>query len=317
MGELESRLFEDAADHRLDEHSLAEAALIAGGLDDPATLARYRQQFRRWVKGLETDLGQRATAVEKARRVLAYLHQERFAGGYRLESSDLREVFNSGRFNCVSATLMFNAILGELGVRTRCAEVPSHVLGVVVLADGPLDVETTCPHWFELQGDAEARRRWQESHASGVAPTQKAPRREASNISLIAMVYYNRGVEQLRRREFAAAVAANYKALWLDPQNAQAAGNLLAAVNNWALELSQGGELAAALALLEKGLWMAPGHSPLVRNYAALCGRRVDQLVEARRYAEALDLLDDVQAKYPDEPWFEAARAEVARRRQS
>jgi tetratricopeptide (TPR) repeat protein len=144
---------------------------------------------------------------------------------------------------------------------------------------------------------------------------ENAPRREASNVCLVAMIYYNRGVEQLRRREFSAAVAANYKAIWLDPQSDLAAGNLLAAVNNWALDLSEGGELVAALALLEKGLWIAPRHRPLVRNYAALCGRWVDQLVDARRYTEALEFLDDVEARHPDEPWFEAARAEVYRHR--
>jgi len=45
LSALEERLFEDAADGQLDEFSLLDAALIAGGLQRPEELKRRRRQL--------------------------------------------------------------------------------------------------------------------------------------------------------------------------------------------------------------------------------------------------------------------------------
>ena len=97
------------------------------------------------------------------------------------------------------------------------------------------------------------------------------------------MIYYNRGVDAVYHGRYAEAVAANRKALLLDPNNATARGNLLAAVNNWSLALADAGRFNEAQRLLAAGRRYAPDHLPFVHNathiqrmqtQAAACARR-------------------------------------------
>src|SRR5690606_16443754 len=62
-----------------------------------------------------------------------------------------------------------------------------------------------------------------------------------TDVQLVARVYYNRGVTRLRAKKFAQAVALTKASLRIDADNTIAHGNLLAGLNNWALDdCSQG-----------------------------------------------------------------------------
>jgi hypothetical protein len=80
------------------------------------------------------------------------------------------------------------------------------------------------------------------------------------------MIYYNRGVEAVRRDDYERAILLNRLALTLDSQNANARGNLLAAINKQALKLTARQQFAAALALVDEGLAIEPEHGPLQQN---------------------------------------------------
>ena len=76
------------------------------------------------------------------------MHRRVLRGGYDLAYTDLRRVLDEGRFNCISATVLFNYLAGQCGLECRGLEMPGHAMSRVLLADGPVDVETTCPQWF-------------------------------------------------------------------------------------------------------------------------------------------------------------------------
>ena len=104
-----------------------------------------------------------------------------------------------------------------------------------------------------------------------------------SALGLIAMFYYNRGVDAVYHSRYAESVAANRKALLLDPNNATARGNLLAAVNNWALALADTGRFEEAELLLADGRRYAPDHLPFVYNAAHVQRLRTIRLRCRRR----------------------------------
>ena len=52
----------------------------------------------------------RGTPRQRAEAVFAFLHQSILRGGYDLQASDLRQAFDHGRFNCVTASLLFNCL---------------------------------------------------------------------------------------------------------------------------------------------------------------------------------------------------------------
>jgi tetratricopeptide (TPR) repeat protein len=155
---LEQRLFADAADGRLDEFTLLDAALIASGVKDSAELVRYRKRMAAWAEELKQSGSAGGSPRQRVEVIFAFLHGKILKGKYNLQCTDLRQAIDEGRFNCVSATVLFNCLAGKLGFSCRALETPGHTLSRVFLADGPLDVETTCPQWFCLQHDTQTRR---------------------------------------------------------------------------------------------------------------------------------------------------------------
>jgi tetratricopeptide (TPR) repeat protein len=317
---LERRLFVDAgaaasvAAGRLDEFPLLDAALVASGVDDPLVLAHYRRQWGQLVDVLKRSGAVRGAPRQQARAIFEFLHARVLTGGYSLPCTDLREAIDRGRFNCVSASVLFQCLAGEFGLEVCGLEAPGHVMSRLRTAGGPLDIETTCPRWFQgldsPRAEAGFRAAGPTGQASPAAPTagpatpwvpQGVPAREVpeplatchsslvtgpvrprevSDVELLAMIYYNRGVDLLGEKRFAEAAAANAKALRLAPDNATARGNLLVTLNNWAIELGAAAHYAEAAELLRLGLAIEPGYQAFRLNYAHL----------HRQWARQLDL---------------------------
>jgi tetratricopeptide (TPR) repeat protein len=256
-------LLSDARDGRLDEHSLLVAALIAEGAADAAEIARRERRLDAWADELRRSGPLADAPRDRARQVLHFLHRRILCGRYEETCSNLGVALDVGRHNCVSATILFNCLAARCGLSTAAVECPAHVFSVVAVEGGRLDVETTCPDWFDL--DASAARL-----PAGAAAVRAAggAMREIGPCGLVAIVYYNRGIDLLEDRQFPAAIAANAKALRLDRASAAARGNLLASVNNWALSEGEAGRYDSAARILESGLRLAPAHELFRANYA-------------------------------------------------
>ncbi|MGD0655503.1 MAG: tetratricopeptide repeat protein [Thermoguttaceae bacterium] len=326
---LEQRLFADAADGRLDEFSLLDAALIASGVDNTAELGRYRRRMAAWVEQLRRKGGLDGSPQERVEAIFEFLHGKILKGKYDIKCTDLRQSMDEGRFNCLSATVLFNCLAGEMGLSCCGLETPRHALSRVFLPDGPLDVETTCPRWFYLQHDPNLNNaELKETAQKGTAPfsptmlfawcpenrdsprenrdspqkeTQKtighkpakdkAKPREITPVQLTAMIYYNRGIDFLGEKRFAEAAAANAKAIRLDPFNSTARGNFLATINNWAIELGNAGQYAQAAALLRQGLAFDPHFEAFALNFAYVHRQWSRELCKEGKYSEAVEVL--------------------------
>jgi len=311
LGHLEERLFADAADGRLDEHSLLGATLIASGVQRAETLRQYEAQ----LSALVAQLRRRATPADpprrRAERVFDFMHDRILRGGYRVESTDLRLTLDQGRYNCVSASVLFNCLAGEFGLAPCGLEIPGHAMSRLRLPDGPLDVETTCPEWFRFIYDPKRQAELLEE-ATGLRPgDNRGQVREISPVQLTAMIYYNRGIELLAEKRFAEAAAANAKAVRLDPSSSTAWGNLLATLNNWAVALGETRHHAEAAHLLRSGLALEPGYQAFALNYVHVHHQWVEYLCGLGRFGEALDVLSRAGAERPDQPYFRRASLEV------
>ena len=137
---LEQNLFVDAADGCWDEHSLLEAALIASGVDRSELLWHYEAQ----VVGLTAELSRSgqmaATQREQAQAIFEFMHRRILRGGYQLDCTDLRVSLDEGRFNCVSASVLFNCLAGRFGLIAHGLEAPGHAMSRLILDGQPFDV---------------------------------------------------------------------------------------------------------------------------------------------------------------------------------
>ena len=311
---LEAALLADAADGRLDDHTLLAAALIASGVNDRATLRRREAAFGSLVQQLHHNLADSPSLRHKAESVFQFMHTKLLFGGYALQSTDLRETLQNGKYNCLTATILYNCLANEVGLPACALESPGHVLSRVFLPDGFLDVETTCPRWFQLS----SRPVEQAQHVRqtlGIArdnPTR--PLREASELELVAMIYYNRGVDMLAAGRFAEAAAANLKSLRLCPNSPAPRGNLLATINNWAIALARQHQFAEAAQLLRLGMAVEPTFQTFMVNYVYLYQQWAAQLCQQGRADQAIRMLQQQAAVFPEEPFFAEAAAAVQRR---
>ena len=174
-------------------------------------------------------------------------------------------------------------------------------------------METTCPKWFSLHHEA-LLNNVEHKGASPFSPQKraipslfcegpdslhnKAPNkdkanlREISPIQLTALVYYNRAIDFLAEKRFSDAAAANAKALRLDPLNTAARGNLLATINNWAIDLGNAGHYDKAAALLRRGLEFDPLYEAFELNFAHVHHQWSQELCKQGKYREAVELLN-------------------------
>jgi hypothetical protein len=284
LSPAEELLLADARDDQLNDHSLFAAALIASGAQ-PAEDLHARMQYALLVDRLKASLGDDAPAEERAKVALALLHEQLFVAGYDLQATALQEVFRSGHFNCVSATVLFNSLAQDVGLSVRAIQLPQHTHSIVQIGEQQLFVEATRPDWFDSQ-----QRRARESQGSKSTPSRaelEAPQtshgyRPISDVALVAMIYYNRAVEAMRQGDTQKAIRFNRLALLLDADNADAHRNLLTAINKRALELAARHQDEAAIDLIDAGLALAPDYRPLIQN-RALVERRRDMRVDTVR----------------------------------
>jgi tetratricopeptide (TPR) repeat protein len=311
---LEQRLFDDAADGRLDDHSLLAAALIAAGVDDAETLRRYEDRAAALARELTDSAKPAGSPQAQAERVFEFLHRRVLREGYRIEATDLRTVLDEGRFNCVSATVLFNSLAEACGLTTCGLETPGHAMSRVRLDEGALDVETTCPRWFRLIGDPKQQAEHVEKTLGRQPAADRGALREVSPVELTAMIYYNRGVDLLGEKRFDAAAAANAKALRLDPQSKTARGNLLATINNWAIVEGTTQHYEQAVGLLRRGLAIEPSYETFVLNFVHVCHQWSLDLCLSGRYEPALEMLRGAAAEHPQQPYLRQAAYDVYRR---
>ena len=321
---LEERLFVDAADGQLDDLSPLEAALVAGGVQDFDDLERYRQKAAALAEELRRSEKLSDAPRGRVQTLFELMHRRILHGGYDLAYTDLRRVLDDGRFNCVSATVLFNYLADAFGVDCRGLEMPGHAMSRVSLSDGTLDIENTCPRWFHLDGQSRQQTvatakeigAWSmpTPHQEYAGYRNGAKVREVSPIQLAAMIYYNRGVDLLGEKRFSEAARANAKALRLDPSNATARGNLLATINNWSIELGNRGRFNEAIELLRQGLAMDTHFAAFAQNYVHVHHQWVEHLCREGRFAAAIEVLSRAAAEMPDRDYLRKAQSEVRQR---
>ena len=295
---LEHRLLDDAADGELHDHSLLSAALIASGVDDRDRLPGYEKKLSALHSELRSQVKHLPSPRDRAATVLTLLHRDVLTGAFDASCSSVAATLDTGRYNCVTTTILFVALAEAIDLPTSIIHAPGHVR-VRIEGSSPLELEPTCAAWFTQ------------------AEPQLLPTREATRViaftALLGKLYYNRGIEALEARQFADAIDAFERSRALDSLDSTAQQNLLAALNNGALALCDERQFVAASQWLAKAERLDPAYPPLAANDLHLHGQWLIALCEAARYADAIELIDRGLARRPQAELFRAGRSAVYR----
>jgi tetratricopeptide (TPR) repeat protein len=251
---LSDRLLADARDGRLDQLGLVAAAVIAGGTHDECELSGWLDVYAERRSRLLREISERP-AADRLAAIHSALHQRLLTGEYRIAASDMRQALSTGDYNCLSSLVLYLDLCGAADLDLEIWLVRGHVFLRANSEDSSAVVEPGSPQW---------------TSRSAVRRTNA---RQITAVELLGKFYYNRGVELLRERQYAEGIELLKTSLALDPADDDARANLVAGLNNWAVEHCRAARYDAAAALIGQGLSLDPDFAPLVAN---------EQLVRAK-----------------------------------
>ena len=326
----------DAEDGRWDEIDLFDAALIAEGLTTRERRAPQREKFDRFSAELATLTERETDPLQKTKIVYEYLHDVVLTQKYNLNCSSLVAALETGVFNCVSATALFNCFAARSGLEVAALETTGHAKSRVKFADSFLDLETTCSSWDRLPDKIRPYSRPRSTTTGGGAILQnvsferrepnadagsttfdaetstpdaplgysytrtRKPMREIGDVELVATIYYNVGVDFYQKERFEEAIVAYVKAARLAPNNLTILGNLKATLNNWAIQIAMKDEdFERAIQVAEQGLLLDPNFPEYKMNLPIFFHRWVDCLARDNRWDEAKRVEREYLKRFP------------------
>jgi tetratricopeptide (TPR) repeat protein len=309
---VERTLFEDAKSGKENRFDLFRATLIAGGVRDAQKIRDYEAKLDNVLAAVYAKVGNKPSPENLTKEVFEAIHRQLLTNTYDINCTDLVRTLETGHFNCVSATILFNCVAEKAGLNVCALEMPGHALSRVHFGSESMNLETTCPNWFALQDEAARREATARRVAPaatahpGVAGTQKNDEpskklREISPIQLVATIYYNQGVDFLAEEKFAEAIVANLKALQLDPHSEMAWGNLLAAINNWSIKLvGENRRFDLAASLLDQGVCLDPSYDKFRENQLHIYYHWISALDYEGRTVDAKKVFEIADKRLPN-----------------
>ncbi len=257
----------------------AGSELIAAALAYDSTAHEapaFARRLDRFAADFLTVVGEQTPKnVDLLIQLLERLHEVVLTGGYCRQATNPIVVHRIGRFNCVSATIVFVEVCRRLRWHTAPIGRPGHVACVVSTSGRFWFVEPTLRPsvWSEAirpAGVVPHVTTGEELHGSLVSPLFPDEWQVLTPSELVGTVYFNRAVDLLAVGEFAAACRAQLVAVWLSPRSAASWENLVGILNNWAVNEVRAGRLARARKLLQWGQLIAPNDPTLGENWRRL-----------------------------------------------
>ena len=247
----------DVKDGRLRKWSFADAALLVSGVGDAAKRKEYIARWMPWARPRRRSRDRRRRGQGEA--LLRWLHARALAGGYVAGQTDLPPILDRNQFNCVSSAVLYNVLAKRLGLDARGIHVPDHAFSIVYDGTRHFDVETTIDRGFSPLRDKAAVAEFESRTGFTYVPdSDRDQRREVTDVGMLAMVYFNHGVDHFNAGQFPAALASFFRALSLDRDQAAATKNALLTLAAWAVTEGEAGRFAEARAVVGTGLALAP-----------------------------------------------------------
>jgi tetratricopeptide (TPR) repeat protein len=281
------------ADREIDDRLLLDAMLFASGIEDATAREGYRRRLEALVAGARDALAGAHDDRTRGEGLMAFLHRGVMKGGYNEHQTTLTGVIDTGTFNCVASTAIYDLVGRRLGLHLVPISIPGDGFraghaSLDLIASGRIQVEPTNRDGFDWQAKV---------HRPGVVILGYVPDRKAGHevdaLGIAAMIYSNRGVALLKGEPPARLAAARcfLAALALDPADEAATNNLLSVFTNWGPQLAGLKKFEEALRVLEFGLTIAPESRPLRNNRDVVRGESIEAALESGDDRRALTII--------------------------
>ena len=170
---------------------LAQAALIASGVPD-ASIPAYMTLLTELSKRSRETAAAQASVRQKAGAIFSLI-QKSVLKEYRLNATTLDTLLRDGRYNCISATILYNYLLTENGITCQAVILPEceHIFTLINTGNERIEAENTFAGGFDMAKNPEA---WKSLKAIRKvdAASFLSNRITVGNEALSALIYANR-----------------------------------------------------------------------------------------------------------------------------
>jgi len=300
---LQQRLFKDITDQQLDDFSHIEAAFILSGVTEEDTLQYYLQWYNDVVGRIEGFNLDQFDRVSSANKVFQYVRTTLY-DEYKLDKTTLLDIVNERRYNCVSATLLYNCLCEELGWQTQAFETPTHVYTIFTDLGDDLIVENTHPMGFDIMQNLQEYSRYlasfyQDNQVYRIGldrlyAHENSKGRVISNTELLGCLAYNQAYFAANRKEYDLAYEL---VLIAQDFNRDSRSNTNFEVNlyyRWGRKCFEENLFIEAFAVFADGYYRHPGNKDFAQNTKAAFYSAMAQLWQKRNWPESRRLLDEI-----------------------
>lgn len=208
------------------------------------------------------------------------LHDRILTGTYRDDINDVAKSLECGDYNCLTATILYQALCDQNKIAVRPCATTRHVACRTLKGDW---IEPTCPDWWERT-----------EHPTREITDRGIERPEATirRTDLLARAYFNCGTEALADGSFMKAVECFKNARHMAPLFTAARDNELAALNRLALAHCEQGQYALADEALQSARELDAKYRATAANESHVFQRWTTALCREGRFDEALHVLE-------------------------
>ena len=301
----EEQLLRDAADGRWNDFDLLSASLIAEGLTTSESRQHYRSRFESLVSSLLQQTKNMQDQLQKTERVYNFLHSHALFSKYDLTCSSVAASLDSGVFNCVSATVLFNCLASRAGLNVAALETTGHAKSRVKYENSFLDIETTCSTWNKLPDRMRPYQapRVRENVAATNGATADGDKASFNLASLRSSTNDATGEEGSTTFRIDSDAPLGYSfTRSRRPMRDISDVELVATIYyNVAEDFSQAGDYERSIASYIKAVQLAPGNKTILGNLkATLNNWAIDVALKEKDYEKAIHLTELGQRIDPD-----------------
>ena len=268
------------------------SALIASDVE-PQNYSFYASNIERWKKEIEESLPSGHTQHQIAQAIGYYLHDKVYKA-YKLSATTLKEVFETGHFNCLSGTVLMNIMLRSFGIEAKSIVLPSHVYTFATLDGRLVEIENTIREGMAISTDQGTQDQFNKLTGFNYKnPNQK--KIVLGWTETVGLLYSNRAYFDAKKKDYDQAFQNMIKAQVFLANSPSEEKNLSAGYLNYSYytyrkKQAPIQEYLKTLSILEEGMVRFPQHQDLKVNYTTGIYNTLEKMIQAKAIEEDIDL---------------------------
>lgn len=228
--------------------------LMASGVYSLEDIKLYKSRIDLIYSDISNKIsGRKISKYDLAKFIFDYLHQN-VLKDYVEKSTDLDALFDTGYYNCVNSTAIYNILLKRFGFEPKAIQLSDHIFTAIYLDDYLIEVETTARKGFDVVRNPDALKELKERTLYVYVPAGKGKRTEVGDEGVIATVYANQVLIFKDVKRYDEIIKSSIKALMLEPNLSIAYTNLRSAYIGIFSQYADKGDWANAVFLAKEAL---------------------------------------------------------------